>query len=344
MISKTISQFRAENGIYIKDLAGKIGVELSVLEKMDTSQNPDREVINKIVEAYKLPDTYFTYVQAVTIQNIEPQKPKKPIEFFFGQALLWLLILIVITSLLAMPSGMLTGLAATMTILDDNIISNIIVILNFVISMVALLISIFSASKLTDRIITKTGYGNEIKKYDNVLYYVAIEATTVLSIINILASTVISNMSEKYEFNFLGSSIALGFIISAIAFVVETVVLVIRAFVVAHILNSTITENTAKADKTIKIISISAIISNVSYYIFLVGYRAIDSGTFDYSGTINGIIYTVVIAIVAYGMIKGQKKNEKLWLKTIPLISIIGVSSIGCIEEIIKAIISMIQN
>ena len=93
-MAKTLIDFRAEKGLYLKDVAEAIDIsqeELSQVEKLNSV--PDY-IVEKLIVAYNLPENYFS--------GEKVEQPIKPIinlkSYFFKTSLLWYFVFALILS------------------------------------------------------------------------------------------------------------------------------------------------------------------------------------------------------------------------------------------------------
>ncbi len=297
----TIATFRAEKGLYLEDLAKNLQVDEDLLKNIEQSDAENIEVQNKIIEFYELPTNYFDF----NTNTIEKITVDKPFAFFWKESFIWMLLVTLIQFVFGLPNLVLAplnieGVATIMSGLQD-IASSI--------------LTIFFATKLSARIMQRSTYGEEVKKYNYIIYYVSSAAVCWVNRIGNLGLTyALSTGNSTNEFGVF-------LIQSGIAYILWIILIVLQTIVMAKMLEALVMENRAKADRNIMILSLIAIISTAVYF----GIGAL--GT-EHLGLLISVllIKMAIIILITFGVNFGWKKNEKFWLKTLPIILIIGYS------------------
>lgn len=107
MTTRTLSDFRAEQNIWRKDLAEQLEMPETQLERLELTGEVPQAIADKLIEAYHLPETYFTedvdYVRAVQAAALR-KSPKRPLAYFCKVSVIWYLLLSIVSAVFEMPA------------------------------------------------------------------------------------------------------------------------------------------------------------------------------------------------------------------------------------------------
>ncbi len=312
MAKKTIATFRAENGIYIKNLADKLQVDEAYLDELEKSCVGNTEIENKIVELYGLPIDYFEPTSENTIRIT----PAKPFNFLFKESLIWMIFVYLIRIAIELPNIPLAMLG----------IENLGTIMGHLETIASSFITIFFTLHLSKRIMKNSTYGEEVKKYNYILYYFS--AAVVSSFGSIFSYVLFRVFPMNGSTADITSVLVQGSIYSLIGIIQQ----LLQTFVIAMILETLIIEDKIKAKKTIQMLSIIAILSTASGFVIGGLANTDDLGHFIFVL----VLRFVMLFLILYGINYGGNKNEKLWLKTLPIILIFGYDIIAFVIDIVK--------
>ena len=103
MAKKTLYVFRAENGIWRKELSDKIGVDETTLKQIEDEPEVPQEIAEKVISAYGLPEDYFTVDPNAKDKRY---KPKNPFKYFLKVSLAWEFLIAIIFAVVMFPTTM----------------------------------------------------------------------------------------------------------------------------------------------------------------------------------------------------------------------------------------------
>lgn len=327
-MAKTLTDFRAEKGLYLKDLAEAIGVPEEELMAIEQSGTVPAEVGQRIIAQYALPADYFAEPVKIQIHSAK-KTPKNSTSYFFVVALVWGLITSTIASIPAYISMLATSISSMASAFGGMAVFNFLASPPFTIfnSYFPVIINIFSGIFLAKFILKNTSYTGDIKKYQ-FLYPILPGATIMflsmitgliyeLSMAKLLDSSA-DVSSPSYMFaRLLGTG--------GLSLVVSIILMLASAFVCAKLLDAAIMNDEAKKSKFFRtlaiIITVSAIISAVVYVI-----RSVTGDNFHLVQIIQNIIgYALTIALAwAVALVKtDNKKVETVVYTVLPILAII---------------------
>lgn len=298
MAKKTLYAFRAENGIWREELSKKIGVDELTLKEIEDIPEVPQEIAEKVIVAYDLAEDYFT---------VDPKdkryKPKKPFKYFLKVALVWELLIGLIFGIVMFPTTLATLFGTGDTGLFE--------ILETLCKAVVIA---FSGVYLTSYIVRKTVYGKQITQYDYIYPYLPAQITLCLTILVNFAPVILANK--------INSEIALVIIGYAIGFIG----LIIQGVLTAVLLNSRVEENEKKREKTVKKLSVVAILSSAIYALFCVAISMLSQSAIAPLKLASLCLELGLLILVVFGLVVGQKKLpkfNKIWFTVLPLMAML---------------------
>lgn len=309
-MAKTLTDFRAEKGLYLKDLATALEMTEDELRAIEESGTVPVELGQRIIAQYALPADYFA--EPVKIPKKTNSKRKLP--YLFGTSLVWFFI----TSLvLALPTQVLTifgSLVAVSSFLStDNPFMDMLNHPDFEVfnDIYSVVIVILAGVLFARYILKNTHYVGDVKKYQ-FLYYILPAST--MTFLNSIWGTVILKMYD----NMTPSAI---FISGIISIAVSVIMCLLFAFVCSMLINAAIEEDESKKKS---ILTKIAIATTVSSLISLVVYFLNSQSTELVYIVINILSFALTIAIAwLVAFIKPKNKAiEKIIYTILPLISI----------------------
>lgn len=326
-MAKTLIDFRAEKGLYLKDVATALEMSEDELRAVEKSGALPEELGQRIISHYALPADYFAEpmkqekVKIITVKKT----PAKPVNYFFGVSLVWGLItgaIAAIPSYISMIAttlfssaiagmGVFEILASTPFTLFSNYFPTI--------------ITIFSGIFLAKYILNNTTYTGDIKKYQ-FLYPILPDATLLfLSMITGLVYELI--MSKILDGSLDASSPS--YLLTAMSgagfsFVVSVVVMLVSAFVCAKLLDAAITEDEVKKSKflrTLAIIVTASVVVNTVVYVI----RSITAEDFHLVQMLQNILGYVLTVVLAWAVALVKTENKKLELAVYTILPIVAI-------------------
>ncbi len=326
-MAKTLIDFRAEYGLYLKDIAEKTGIPEEELMAVEQSGTVPPHIASILINDYYLPDTYFSEI--VISSKVQP---KSPMKYFFGVSLVYS-ILSGIVAAIPMYVGMMITLIVSLASrgeTDFSVTGSPIFTIFYSIWTSA--VSIISCIIFANFILKRTNFTGDIKKYQFLHYVIPSGVIAAIS----MGSTYMT------EFAFRMSSTenvttVLG--IEAIGLIFSLAVTLISVYISALLLKTAIEENCEKKFKTLKTLAIIVTVSSViAYLLTILSYEIFDYDYSDYFVLIRRIfIYGLYIAVawaVALTKTDDEKKN-KVVFTVLPLISILHSVVFTVISEFI---------
>ncbi len=309
MAKKTLYVFRAENGIWRKELSDKLGIDEATLKQIEDEPEVPQEIAEKVVSAYNLPKDYFTVDPNAKDKRYKPQKP---FNYFLKVAIVWELLIALIFAVVMLP----TTLAGTLSSVENPLFD----ILGTVCK--ALVIA-FSGVYLTSYIVKKTVYGKQITQYDYIYPYLPAQVALCLTIVVQLAPVILSQKIDNslvlvvvgYAFGFIG--------------------LIVQGVLTAVLLKSRVEEDEKKRTKTVKKIAVLAILSSAIYTLFYISASMVSSGAIATVKLITLCLELIFVILVSFGVLIGEKRYpqfNKVWFVILPLAAMLLPTFINVID------------
>lgn len=311
MAKKTLYVFRAENGIWRNELSNKIGVDEQTLKQIEDEPEVPQEIAEKVVAAYDLPEDYFTVDPNAKDKRY---KPKNPFKYFLKVSLVWEFLIAIIFAVVMFPTTMAGAFGA-----GDNPLFNLLE------TLCKALIIAFSGIYLTSHIVKKTVYGKKITQYDFIYPYLPAQIALCLEIIVQLVPTLLSQKTDN------------PIVLIAVSGVYGFVALVIQGIFTAVLLKSRVEEDEKKRTKTVKKLSVLAIISTTVYTLFVISASMVSSGAVAPLQLATLLLELILLIAVAFGIIIGEKRFSnlnKLWFVVLPLTAMLLPTFINVIGKL----------
>ena len=311
MAKKTLYVFRAENGIWRNELSNKIGVDEQTLKQIEDEPEVPQEIAEKVVAAYDLPEDYFTVDPNAKDKRY---KPKNPFKYFLKVSLVWEFLIALIFAVVMFP----TTLASTLGSGDNPLF-------DLLETVCKALIIAFSGIYLTSHIVKKTVYGKQVTQYDYIYPYLPAQIALSLKIVVQLVPTLLSQKTDN------------PIILIAVSGVYGFVALVIQGIFTAVLLKSRVEEDEKKRTKTVKKLSVLAIISTTVYTLFVISASMVSSGAVAPLQLATLLLELILLIAVAFGIIIGEKRFSnlnKLWFVVLPLTAMLLPTFINVIGKL----------
>ena len=311
MAKKTLYVFRAENGIWRNELSNKIGVDEQTLKQIEDEPEVPQEIAEKVVAAYDLPEDYFTVDPNAKDKRY---KPKNPFKYFLKVSLVWEFLIAIIFAVVMFPTTMAGAFGA-----GDNPLFNLLE------TLCKALIIAFSGIYLTSHIVKKTVYGKQVTQYDYIYPYLPAQIALSLKIVVQLVPTLLSQKTDN------------PIVLIAVSGVYGFVALVIQGIFTAVLLKSRVEEDEKKRTKTVKKLSVLAIISTTVYTLFVISASMVSSGAVAPLQLATLLLELILLIAVAFGIIIGEKRFSnlnKLWFVVLPLTAMLLPTFINVIGKL----------
>lgn len=325
-MAKTLIDFRAEKGLYIKDVAENTGIPEEELIAVEQSGTVPPHIAQILIDTYYLPDTYFA--EMVVSSKVQP---KIPMKYFFGVSFVWRLLTGIVVSI---PLFVVTIIDTTMIFFssysgdgvpDFNILDT--AVFKHLNNIFIVAVTIISCIIFIKFILNRTNYVGDIKKYQFNLYVISGAASAFLMALNMLLNMFAARASYEAP--------AMTLFLSTSTLIVTIAASLLSAYACAVLLKAAITENKEEKFNSLRKMAVWVTASAViSIAIYLIIYAINQS--FSAWAIITDIIIYGIYIVIAWLMALSKNKNEKLTYLILPLISL----SDSIILSVISAIIN----
>lgn len=311
MAKKTLYVFRAENGIWRKELSDKIGVDETTLKQIEDEPEVPQEIAEKVISAYGLPEDYFTVDPNAKDKRY---KPKNPFKYFLKVSLAWEFLIAIIFAVVMFPTTM-AGVLGT----GDSPLFDLLE------TVCKALVIAFSGVYLSSYIVRKTVYGKQITQYDYIYPYLPAQIALCLKIIVQLVPAIFSQKTDN------------PIMLIAISGVYGVVALIIQGVFTAVLLKSRVEEDEKKRTKTVKKLSVLAILSTAVYTLFIISASMVSNGAIAPLQLATLCLELILLILVTFGVVVGEKrfsKLNKLWFVALPLTAMLLPTFINVIGKL----------
>ena len=313
-MAKTLIDFRAEKGLYLKDVANAIDISEEELSKVETLNGIPDYIAEKLIVAYNLPQNYF-----VGEKVEEPIKSIKNLKsYFFKTSLTWFVVFTLILSIPISIFSILTPtLMGTLGFTISNIVRELIDLFTDVFTVVA---TIVYCNMFAKHIMKKTGLSGDIYKYRYLYEVIPSGAIAALSIIQSLITTwgYKESIADESKYYMIPITTGIGLVLSVIS-------MALVALIMASLLNTAIMDDATRKAKRHKTMAIIVTISSVLAYAL-----TIYANTLEEYPTYNAIIrrifvYGIYIAVawLVYFAKDNNKNKQSFAFEILPIISIV---------------------
>lgn len=314
-MGKTLGEFRAENGLYLKDISEKIGVSEDELQSIEDSNLVPYEIAERLVVAYNLSENNFARPIF---------KSKKVTKKHFLKISAVYEIIIGVVSALPMFIG--SVLFALGTILDSDALSEASRWANEAYYFVSPIITIAGCILLGKYLKEKTGYIGNFDKYK--FLYAAVPSAAAVAVTafgNFVVGMLVNSFRDNPdEF----SSIELAIAADAVSVFFSLIGTIIIIAVLALLMDITIEQSPEKRRASFKKISMLVTVSALLAFVIEAATEYIVSPTYIFSFHSDVLPHALNIAIVwlVYSITEGNPKKEKWAFRILPIISACNVA------------------
>lgn len=324
-MAKTLVDFRAEKGLYLKDVAAETGISEEELKAVEESGTVPPHIAQKLIDIYYLPDTYFA--ELVISSKVQP---KSPMKYFFGVSLVWGIMVSIVATFPTVVSMAITTFSMLASNITDGVMNEVDVLANtpFQIfnSYFPTVINILSGIFLAKFLLKRTNYTGDIKKYQ-FLYPILPDAT--LLFLSMITGLVYEKLMAKILDGSLDASSPDYFLLSMsseiISIISSVILILMSAFACAKLLNAAIMDDEAKKSKFLRtlaiIITVSTVICAVIYVI-----RSVTAEDFHLVQMIQNIIGYILTVVLAWlvALVKTENKKIEIVVYTVlPILAMI---------------------
>lgn len=315
-MAKTLIEFRAEKGLYLKDVAEKIGVTEEELANVEKLNGVPDYIVEKLSVAYNLPENYFLGEKVE--QSTKPIKSLK--SYFFKTSLLWYF---VFTLILSVPVAIVTYITPFLTNLFGLTVTSFVRNgLDFLADIITVGATIVYCNMFAKHIMKKTGLSGDIYKYRYLYEVIPSGAVAAISILTALISTM--TLKEALADESKVYLMQIGYVFSLI---VSLILMVIAAFVMASLLNTAVMDDEILKAKRHKTMAIIVTVSSVLAYILTIYANNLEPFP-TYDAIIRRIfVYGIYIAVawLVYLAKDNNKTKISFAFEILPIISIVDI-------------------
>lgn len=314
-MGKTLGEFRAENGLYLKDISEKIGVSEDELQSIEDSNLVPYEIAERLVVAYNLPENNFA-------KPIFKSKKVTKKHFLKISAIYE----IIIGFASAIPMFVGSFLTSLGIVLDFDALSEASSWTNDIYYFVSPIITIAGCILLSKYLTEKTGYIGDFKKY-RFLYAVVpnAAAVAVTALGNSVTRILVYSFRDKPD---KFSTTELAITSGAVSLFFSLIGTIIIIAVLAQLMGITIEQSAEKRRASFKKISILVTVSALLTFVINAVTEYIVSPTYIFSFHSDVLPHALNIAIVwlVYSITESNPKKEKWAFKILPIISACNVA------------------
>ena len=257
-MAKTLVDFRAEQGLYLKDLAAILGISEDELRTIEESGTVPAEIGQRLILHYALPTDYFSAPAYNPIQ-VAPAKitPPNPTKYFLKVIIVYYLLSAFAESVPMFASyiDLFVGIFnpnSNFSIMGSPIYT--------VFSSVwSIAVSILSCVFLTNYILEKTTFTGDIKKYKFLYFLIPNGAMAGISMLTAFITT--------HTFDPVTGINATYFLWQGFNFIVSLISMALAVAINVKILNTAIAIDTVKKQKTLKTFAIIVTISSILAFV-----------------------------------------------------------------------------
>ena len=157
-MAKTLIDFRAEKGLYLKDVAEKTGIPEDELRAVEESGTVPPQIAEIIINDYHLTDTYFS------VEEIGKLTPQNPTKYFLKVTIIYTILETLVVSVPMLVAFVNTSLK-TFTPSGNGLPFMDSSVYTIFTSLWGVVVAILSCILFADYILKRTTFKGDIKKY-----------------------------------------------------------------------------------------------------------------------------------------------------------------------------------
>ncbi len=253
-MAKTLVDFRAEQGLYLKDLAAILEISEDELRTIEESGTVPAEIGQRLILHYALPEDYFS-LPAYNHVRVSPAKktPPSPTKYFIKVTIVYYLLSALASSVPMFASyiELFIGVFnpdSNFSIMDSPIYT-------VFSSIWSIAVSVFGCVLFADYILKNTTFTGDIKKYQFLHYSIPSGMIAFISMLTAFITT--------HTFDPVTGVNATYFLWQGFNFIVSLISMALVVAIDVKLLNSAIEEDTTKKQKTLKTFAIIVTISSI---------------------------------------------------------------------------------
>ncbi|MBR5203180.1 MAG: hypothetical protein IKW45_07935 [Clostridia bacterium] len=255
-MAKTLVDFRAEQGLYLKDLAAILEMDEEELRAVEESGTVPAEIGQRLILHYALPENYFLS----SVYNDKGSTPENPTKYFIKITIIYYLLSALASSVPMFASyiELFVGIfnpESNFSIIDNPIYTAFS-------SIWSIAVSILGCILFADYLLKNTTFTGDIKKYQFLHYSIPSGMIAFISMVTAFITThtfdPVTGVNETYflwqGFNFIVSLISMALVVA----------------IHVKLLNTAIEEENAKKQKTLKTFAIIVTVSSVLAFVLTI--------------------------------------------------------------------------
>lgn len=337
-MAKTLVDFRAEQGLYLKDLAAILEIGEDELRTIEESGTVPAEIGQKLILHYALPEDYFSLPAYNHGKTSRAKKtPENPMRYFGIVSFVGMFIAGIILNLPGFLFSMIRMVISSVSImLDKNItLSETSPLFDFLDSVFGAVVIVLFGVFFVKYITKHTTFEGSIAKYKFFYYsWTAIAASIPLTIMSLITTVVLNNVQNSDDPTAsMGITLATSSFVSVVSFVVS----VLSAYLSARLLNAAAFHDEEKQLKEFsflaKLVTVSTVITIVTYIA-----KMVIVNDFSALGLVISLLSNLLPVVVIWLAVKVKpkdEKQEKLFFTILPIITICDTVVYGVIYSII---------
>lgn len=336
-MAKTLIDFRAEQGLYLKDLATILEMSEDELRAVEESGIVPAEIGQKLILHYALPEDYFS-LPAYNHGKIHSVKktPENPMRYFEIVSFIAMFIAGIILNLPQFLYSMIRMFISFFSAMSDKdiVLSESSPIFNFLDSVFGAVVIVLFGVFFVKYIMSRTTFEGNIAKYKFFYYsWTAIASSIPLTIASLITTVILSNIQSSTTPSSMSVTLAISSLVSVVSFGVS----VLAAYFCARLLNAAAFFDEEKQLKEFsflaKLVTVSTIVTIVIYIIKMI--IVDDFSVLDFVFSLLSNLLPVIVIWLAVKVNPKDEKQEKLIFTILPIIAVCDTVVYGLIYTII---------
>ena len=336
-MAKTLVDFRAEQGLYLKDLAAILEISEDELRTIEASGTVPAEIGQRLILHYALPEDYFSLPAYNHGKTSKMKKtPENPMRYFGIVSFVAMFIAGIILNLPTFLHSMIRMFISLFSAMSNNdvALSETSPIFNFLDSVFGAVVIVLFGIFFVKYITKHTTFEGNIAKYKFFYYsWTAIAASIPLTIVSLITTVVLNNVPNSANPTSMSITLAMSSFVSVVSFGVS----VLAAYFCARLLNVAAFHDEEKQLKEFsflaKLVTVSTVITIVTYIAKMIIVKDVSVLSLVFSLLSN--ILPVVVIWLAVKVKPKDEKQEKLIFTILPIIAMCDSVVYGIIYTII---------
>ena len=315
---RALTDFRAEFGIRLSELAEKLEIPYNELEQIENLGTVPANIAEKIIAYYGLGNTYFTEnIGASPKMPKIKTTPKNPFAYFCKVYFVYTLISTFILSVFPFSASLTTLFEIIFRKEFDFTLPSPMIATVFV-----CVVEICGCILLSKYILKHTTFTGNINKYK---YIAFILPSALLKPLNIISNFASSKSFEPYTDEFSTSMDFNPLWFSTYAAML-ILISIFGILLYALINNIAIETDSEKQDKTMNIVCICTVVSQIVYVALYFILAFATKQSIGLLSAVRTVIYPCIYTLIAVGILLKNKIGSKLdtvWYTALPIVSFV---------------------